>query len=288
MVQFYLIAAALVSLRNIFEISYLFYRYRRVIKLLFTFKNLFPAKKDVIFTWDDNSNSHEKIIAPIFIDRGYRCTFYINPGESAFETNYLDSYKRLSMQGFEIGSHGYVHQHLSYLSGREFIIQMTCAQSYIEHNFQRYPTTFAFPHHDYDEFMLSQARELYFETRNTLYHSRRFSLKTNTILSSVDEALYESESSGYSIVFSGHGSFLGNEPQDLLEYESISDRKIEAILDLVKKHTDLQVCTLEQAAVKSFLLLYGSLDGCTININESYISGLYRYGLTPIRIAQLI
>lgn len=129
-----------------------------------------------------------------------RCTFYINPGVPDFIDKFCSHYQQLLDCGFEIGSHSYIHQHLSYLSGKQYVTQLKNAKNTIEQLFNYRPTTFAFPHHDFDLTMLSQARNIYFETRNTLYRSQRFSLKTTTTLESVEEALIEAIEGGYSLV----------------------------------------------------------------------------------------
>jgi len=254
----------------------------------FKFHNISPDKGTVVFTWDDNSVSHEKIIAPIFRENGRRCTFYVNPGASDFSMCFSSMYQKLNSQGFEIGSHGYSHQHLSLLSGNSLISQLKNSQKQIEHLLHKRPVTFAFPHHDYDMYMLSQARNLYFETRNSLYLSKRFSLKTATLIESIDEALTEAEISDYTLIFSGHGAYDGDYLMDLFGYEPISANKIWSILKLIETHINLQICTFEQAALKTYLMLYGAISGDNIDLDEVQMAFLNQYGLSSERISNLI
>lgn len=254
----------------------------------FKFCNMSPDKGAIVFTWDDNSVSHGKSIAPIFLENGKRCTFYINPSAPDFAVRFSSMYQKLSSQGFEIGSHGSTHQHLSPLPGKALIAQLKDSQKQIESFLEKRPVTFAFPHHDYDAYMLSQARNLYFETRNSLYLSNRFSLKTDTLTESVDEALTEAEVGGYTLVFSGHGAYDGEYQMDAFGYEPVSAIKIQNILKLIEKHTNLQVYTFEQAALKTYLLLHGKLLGETVYLDNVQMAFLNQYGLTKERISDLI
>lgn len=254
----------------------------------FEFRKIDPQKEVVSFTWDDNLTSHSDIIAPIFIQFNKRCSFYINPGESNFFTLFLGSYRHLKAQGFEIGSHSYTHCHLSSLSGMEYINQIKSASDSIESNFGVRPSTFAFPHHDFDEKMLSQARSLYIETRNTLYNSVRFSLKTATSLERIEEALKEARKNSHTLVFSGHGAFNEGSNLDICGYEPVSNQKLQKILEITDRYPELQVCTFEQAVLKTYLLLNCKNDGQNVWIDDMQISYLQQYGLTVERISELI
>lgn len=254
----------------------------------FVFRKINPQKEVVSFTWDDNLTSHAHIIAPIFMKFCNFCSFYINPGESNFSNLFLDSYQYLKAQGFEIGSHSYTHCNLSSLSSMDYIDQIKSAQDSIECNFHIRPTTFAFPHHDFDEKMLSQIRSLYLETRNTLYNSVRFSLKTATTLESIEAALKDAEKNRHTLVFSGHGAFGEGDDPNVCGYEPISSQKLQKTLEIIDSHTELQVCTFEQAALKTYLVLHCVNDGQSVWISDSQISYLQQYGITTERILELI
>lgn len=254
----------------------------------FNFHNISPSKGTVVFTWDDNSVSHGEIIAPIFIGNGMRCTFYINPGASNFDMCFSSMYQDLNSKGFEIGSHGYTHQHLSLLSSKDLISQFKDSQKQIESFIHKRPVTFAFPHHDYDMYILSQVRNLYFETRNSLFRSNRFSLKTATLVESIDEAISEAEDGNYTLVFSGHGAYDNDYQIDRFGYEPVSANKIQLILERIKRHPNLQICTFEQAALKTYLTLFGKCSGDSVYLDEFQIAFLNQYGLNPERISDLI
>ena len=253
------------------------------------FHRINPDASIAIFTWDDNSDSHASIIAPVFMEYGMRCTFYINPGVPSFSSRLAPMYRELSDEGFEIGSHGDVHQHLSSLSGTEYVQQLKKSQSTIEQYLKKRPTTFAFPHHDFDISMLSQARNVYFETRNSLFHSKRFSLKTATLLEEIEETLDEVlQHKENMLVFSGHGAFEGAFEFDRFGYEPVSASKIRAILNMICNRHGVQVCTLEQAALRSYLLLHGTQCGNIVEIDSIQADLLCQYGLTYERMLQIL
>lgn len=255
---------------------------------IFKLNNIDFQKGTVAFTWDDNLTSHTQIIAPLFLKFNKKCSFYINPGEPNFDTLFADLYQHLKLQGFEIGSHGYTHCHYSYLTDKEYIAQIKNSISSIVHIFQTQPTTFAFPHHDYDEKMLSQARNLFFETRNSLYNSVRFSLKTNTNIEQINEALRNAIHNRYTIVFSGHGAFYEEENLNACGYEPISDKQLHSILKIISQYEELQICTFEQAALKTYLQYHCETYGDVILLSDLKLAFLKQYGLTEERICNLI
>lgn len=105
---------------------------------------------------------------------------------------------------------------------------------------------------------------------------------------SVDESLTEAEVGGYTLVFSGHGAYDGEYQMDAFGYEPVSAIKIQKILKLIEKHTNLQVYTFEQAALKTYLLLHGKLLGETVYLDNVQMAFLNQYGLTKERISDLI
>ena len=242
----------------------------------------------VTFTWDDNSKTHYQIMAPIFEKYNSRCTFYINPGEEGFRKSHEDGYKMLSAHGFEIGSHGYTHHSFSALSSKEFVQQLTNAREDILTMFGQVPTTFAFPHHDFDYPMLQTAKEVYFETRNTLNNAKRFSLKTATSIDSVREAIINAMNEGYTLVFSGHGMIDPNVSIEFNGYEPISSEMLCGILDLLSNHSKLQIVTFEQASILSFLRLNCEIEGSEVMIPDDQLYHLKKFGLDAERIAELL
>lgn len=253
----------------------------------FSFNNINPEKGLIVFTWDDNLVSHAQIIAPIFTEYHKTCSFYINPGEPDFSANFADLYLQLGVQGFEIGSHGYTHCHLSHLTNEEYIDAIRKARDSIDHIFHVQPTTFAFPHHDFNEKMLSQSRNIYFETRNSLYSSVRYSLKTATKKEQIDEAIRNAVKNRYTLVFSGHGAF-DNKKMELCGYEPISHQMLCEFLETVEQYSDMQVCTFEQAALKTYIQYHCKTNGKNVWINDAQMSFLKQYGLTVERIHSLL
>ena len=242
----------------------------------------------VVFTWDDNLLSHGEIIAPLFAEANKKCSFYINPGEQDFLVRFSDLYLSLKKRGFEIGSHGYTHHHFSQLNSDEYIAQLQNSRSAIDTLCHIQPTTFAFPHHDFDEKMLSQARNIYFETRNTLYNSVRFSLKVSTTIEEIDEALRSAEQNRYTLVFSGHGAFNLDDEIDCAGYEPVSRKMLTNILEVVEMHSELQICTFEQAALKTYLHYYCKAEREAVYLTNAQIDYLKQYGFTIERINNLL
>lgn len=252
------------------------------------FNKTSPHKGIVTFTWDDNSETHYRLMAPIFNKYNSKCTFYINPGEEGFKKYHEAGYNMLSAQGFEIGSHGYTHHHFSSLSSTEFEQQLTNARNEIRTMFNRVPTTFAFPHHDFDYAMLQTAKELYLETRNTLHNAKRFSLKTVTNIDSIDEAIINAINKRYTLVFSGHGLINPDVSLVLSGYEPISSEMLSNILDLLSHYQNLQTITFEQAALLSFLRLHCEIKENKVWITDDQLNHLRKFGLGAERIAELL
>lgn len=254
----------------------------------FRFNNINPQKGIVVFTWDDNLVSHGQIIAPTFTEFHKTCSFYINPGAPDFLTHFSDLYIQLSIQGFEIGSHGFTHCHLSRLTNEEYINEIRNARNSIDRIFHVQPTTFAFPHHDFNEKMLSQSRNIYFETRNSLYNSIRYSLKSDTQIEQIDEVVKNATKHRYTLVFSGHGAYDKEKKTESSGYEPISRQMLYKILETVEKHSDMQICTFEQAALKTYIQYYCQTDGKNIWVSDTQIAFLKQYGFTIERINDLL
>ena len=254
----------------------------------FQFKNIDLRKKTVAFTWDDNFESHYKIIAPIFMDFDLRCTFYINPGEEEFNEKHFNGYKQISELGFEIGSHGYTHHHFSKLTQENFIYQLSESNKCIQALLSTTPSTFAFPHHDFTIDMLELTKKVYFETRNTLTNSKRFSLKSNTDPQSITEVLTDLHNNKYDLIFSGHGVYVKTLNISECGYEPISIRTLVKILEIISSCSNIQVCTFEQACLKSYISV-----NCNYTIDYCFLTDddllfLQQFGLTKERIMQII
>lgn len=254
----------------------------------FQLHNIVPDKGTVVFTWDDNLVSHAQVIAPMFEKFNCRCTFYINPGEKDFSVRFLSQYRELVKKKFEVGSHANTHCHPSSLTAYEFIGEMKKARDKIEEAFHIQPATFAFPYHESDEKMVSQVRNLYFETRNSLYNSVRHSLETAANIKQIHRLIESAIQDKVTLVFSGHGAFTENDAPETCGYEPIPSQVLYKILEFVTKNTELQICTFEQAALKTYLQYHCEMDEGSVRISESQIAFLKQYGLTQERILDLI
>lgn len=203
-------------------------------------------KIGVAFTWDDNFNEHYKYIAPLFKKWNCRCTFYINPGDSTFTNDMANQYKKLSEQGFEIGSHGFLHDHYSRLSYNDFYAQLVKSKEAITLLTNKIPITFAFPHHDFNEEMLKIAKSIYKETRNTLKNTIRFSLKTRTSLNEIKIAMNHAIEISSNVVFSGHSVYKQISEESNCGYEPISLHLLNEILSAIVAEYQLPILTFEE------------------------------------------
>ncbi len=197
----------------------------------------------VIFTFDDNDHRHFKIIKPLFEKYNARCTFYINIGKDDFN-DFLDDYKSLYGQGFEIGSHAYLHQSLINLSLNDVRKDFELCDAKFMEYFEIKPQTFAFPNHDFNEELLSIAREYVLETRNTLVNSYRKSVNTNTDVGEVITVIEDCLTHEKDLVISGHSVYLDNQDlndnEEILGYSPVHLSKLEEIIAyLVKKNIEI-------------------------------------------------
>ena len=168
------------------------------------FKKIHIEKLSCSFTWDDNSLSHADIIEPVFKVFDLFTTFYIVPGGDLFQEKYAGQYSILAHLGHEIGSHTFSHPLMTTLSTNAAEIEFSKASNLIAELTGRNPSTFAFPHHDFNSELLRNARRFHLETRNTLNNAIRFSLKTSTIINDVRSTLHGAITNKENIVFSGH------------------------------------------------------------------------------------
>lgn len=255
---------------------------------VFPFKKTSTDKNIAVFTWDDNSATHYSLIAPLFDKYDLKCTFYINPGEINFRKLYLDGYRELVTKGYEIGSHGFTHHHFSSLPYEAFEQQLIKAKNEIQSKFDITPTTFAFPHHDFNEKMLQTARKYYFETRNTLFNSKRFSLKTASNIFNIKEAIDSAIIDQHTLVFSGHGLLDTNTLRVLGEYEPLPTEMLMKILSLLTDYRNVQILTFEQAALLTFLCQHCEICNNQAFITDNQLDFLRGFGIGAERISKLL
>lgn len=253
----------------------------------FNFNNINPDKLSVSFTWDDNFERHINYIAPVFAKYKKRCTFYVNPGEQNFKGNLQAGYAMLAHNGFEIGSHGYTHHHFSRLPRADYLYQLSESKQEIMHLLGVIPTTFAFPHHDFTPTMLKEARRVYFETRNTLNHTPRFSLKSHTSLSEVQNVIENAVLKGHSLVFSGHSVCTNLEEKE--GYEPIPLNLLDdAIRIILKYHEKAEICTFRQAVIKEYIFVNCRYTMQSFYITKEQLEYLETFGLTTEKIEELV
>lgn len=259
------------------------------IKLLFNHIDI--NKTSVCFTWDDNFIAHERLIAPQFLKRGMRCTFYINPGEPGFKENYSDSYKALSECGFEIGSHGFFHHDFSVMPPSELEYELARSVSGVSDKLGIYPSTFAFPYHAFNDDTLQAARKFYLETRNTLKNAVRFGIRTNSALDEMLLCVKTCISNKRSLVFSGH-SAIPDTDTDFTEdtgHEPVPLQTLSSLLDcLLTIQDSAEVLTFEQAALKQYII-----DNCEVSGGSYILSGgqadwLNTFGIDTEKLSALI
>ncbi len=258
------------------------------------FSKVAPSLPAVCFTFDDNFSRHRNMIAPAFIERGFRCTFYINPGTSDFAPH-MAGYKALLEQGFEIGSHGYVHDNLSVLEPAATLENMQKAAQRIQAVFGVYPSTFAFPYHDYNDETLRMAQSLHLETRNLLADSIWFAIKTAIPLSDMLTAVEQSITEKRPLVFSGHSVILTREEatDESLKDETGSNpillSDLCALLDAIKARSkQIQVLTFEQAALLACLRQNGRIDGDSYVVTQQLMDHLSQFLIDASRLNQLM
>jgi len=259
------------------------------------FSRIHPEKTAVCFTFDDNFSRHGGMIAPAFLRRGFRCTFYVNPGEEGFEEKHKEAYGALLRQGFEIGSHGYVHDNLSKLPPAHALKNLQNAAMRIRDCFGVYPATFAFPYHDYTGQTLAMAKALHLETRNTLPYSVWVAIRSGTPLSVYLSAVSQCISQNRPLVFSGHSAVTSREEADderlksETGYNPILLGDLETLLDEIKSQSGrLQALTFEQAALLAYIRRYGTIDGDAFFLPQERFDALSAFGICDERLKKLI
>lgn len=248
-------------------------------------------KVSVCFTWDDNCNAHIELTAPQFARRGLKCTFYINPGKEGFREKFASGYRELAKGGFEIGSHSYDHVRLTGLQEEELEYQIKASADGICESVGVYPSTFAFPYHDFDERTLSAAGRYHLETRNTLPSSVRFGVRTKSDIEEMFDAVRECVSAGQNLVFSGHSAV--SDAQELSSpncgYEPILLDNLNALLDMIQTISDnTQVLTLQQAALKEYITSRCEIAGNSYTLTRGQLDYLSAFGIDAGKLSRLI
>lgn len=255
----------------------------------YTFHTINPYKLSFSFTWDDNFEAHIKWIAPVFEFHQKKCTFFVNPGEPDYQEFLGKEYAQLARQGFEIGSHGYTHHHFSTLSDNIYNFQLIKSKDAILKTIGVTPHVFAFPHHDFTTQMLNKAKETYFETRNTLHNTPRFSFKNNTTLAAIRKAIDGAISNKHSLVFSGHSICLNTDIHNCDGYEPLPLPLLNETLKVILEYDAVsEICTFSQAALKEYICSNCAYTDKSFFINNNQLAYLEQFGLTSKRIEELV
>lgn len=256
------------------------------------FNSIDKDKLSVCFTWDDNFLAHSRLITPEFKKRDMRCTFYINPGEPGFEEKYLPLYRALSEAGFEIGSHGYLHDNYSNLYHDVLERELEKAALSIEKLIGVYPATFAFPYHDYNEETLAAAKARHLETRNTLADSLRFAIKADSRLDEMIMFVNGCVSDGRSMVFSGHSAIPADKAcigAEDFGYGPVLIGCLSSLLDHVLALKDkAEVLTFEQTALKRYIMDKCPVSEGSFTIGKKQLDKLKTLGIDVQRLSLLI
>lgn len=202
----------------------------------------------VIFTWDDNFKRHILLTAPLFEKYGFRCTFYVVPGED----NYLpDENKELAAKGFEVASHGYTHDDFLKMDDCSAERNMIRSIEAIEKTTGIRPETFAFPYHRFDDALLKMALKYFSETRNTLLGAVRYDILSSTSFEDMRDAIMKAGSDGKSIVFAGHAAVKENDGiKEPPGYEPIRYEELEKCLRFLSEEKGAEVVKMAEAAKK--------------------------------------
>lgn len=249
-------------------------------------------KMSISFTWDDNSVRHISIIAPLFIESGFRSTFYVVPGDPKFDSLYALGYVELQKKGFEIGSHSYTHKYMTSLSKEHVEYELTKSAQKLHQIMNFYPLTFAFPNHDYNDELINQARDYHLETRNTLANAVRFSIKTNTSLEDLIVSINESIYSKNNLVFSGHSIITDEEYLNKGKGEGYQPTRTSVLSGLIyylkSVASKADVITFSKSALREWVKRTADFQNNEWVISSGDLQGLKKFHITQENIMSLL
>lgn len=255
-------------------------------------KNLSPDRISIVFTWDDNLLTHFTHVANLFELTGFRCTFFVVPGLDQFFVNYAKGYLELQKKGFDIGSHSYSHYHMTTLTPeiaeREFKTSIEALSAVTN----RYPLSFAFPYHDYNESLVNMARTFHLETRNTLPNSIVYHLRTDSSFDYLVYAIHKAILAKKNVVFSGHSimteeQFAANISGD--GFQPLRFSILSALLGYLKMLSNVvEVLTFSQAALREFIKSNSKLENNNWRLNQNVVKKLLPFAINAQNIYSLI
>src|SRR5688572_1184878 len=106
----------------------------------------FPYDKAcaISFTFDDNCASCHSLIAPLFNQFGYKATFFVVTDQ----IKDWDTWKDLSLDGFEIGNHSASHINMAQVYDSAILSQqINASYEVISQNIGQPPVSYAHPGH---------------------------------------------------------------------------------------------------------------------------------------------
>jgi hypothetical protein len=255
-------------------------------------KKINNQKISVSFTWDDNSVNHFEKIGPLFEKFGLRCTFFVVPGDSNFQNVFLDKYTKLSLSGFEIGSHSYSHKQMTKLVENEWEFEFSEAINCILKFTGKYPVSFAFPYHDFNDNLLKVSRKFHLETRNTLNNSIRFSLKTTTTLKDLIASLGKAIFLKQDLVFSGHSVITTEELKANKAGEGYEPMNLKILEDflgkLISLESSIKVVPFSHAVILEFIRNNSTANDDFLFLNQASLNELSKFGINKISLDSII
>jgi peptidoglycan/xylan/chitin deacetylase (PgdA/CDA1 family) len=241
------------------------------------------GKLSVVFTWDDNLSRQIDIIAPLFIEHNWRCTFYVNPGEDVFKHRYYKGYKALAEKGFEVASHGYSHKWMAEISNQEREFEFSESIKEISKHIHHHPITFAFPAHNSNDNVVAEAKQYHLETRNTLANSRYFRIQSATDIAELTNNLEVAITHGNNYVFSGHSiitetEYLNNEKGE--GWQPIRVTLLSTLLNYIENSGEkIEVITFAQASLKEFIRKHNLFKEGKYEFNDEALTELEKVGV---------
>ena len=130
------------------------------------------GEKRLVMTFDDGYEGVLKYALPSLKKRDFTASVYVCTGTLGLWNNWnfkdkvkrrhlsLDELRRLSLAGWEIGSHGVTHRSVLRLDENELIDELDVSKRILEAAFGRV-TSYAYPYGDYNTFVRSQVAARY-------------------------------------------------------------------------------------------------------------------------------
>jgi len=199
----------------------------------------YDAPTCVIFSFDDNYNSHKKI-AQIFDQHGLKCTFFVITNGMLEE-----DLKAIFANGHEIGSHTFSHPYLPTIDSSTLEFQIGKAKEMIENSFGTKCVSFAEPGNQRSPLSTKIIFSHHLFIRN---HSEYPEIK-RIIFNSTSEQMVQLKSYLDSSIETGSSLQVSSHGLDGEGYMPITSESLEQALDLTKSYMEkykIWVTTLKE------------------------------------------